>query len=134
MIPNTEMERNSIDINAGANLTEKLKVRATVNYIKSASDNLPGGGYDNNNPMQQFTWFQRNVDINALRDYNNLPLAPEGTSAAGTPATWNTNFNNNVFWVLDNNTQGFENDRIIGNVRLNYDFTDWLSLSVRTGT
>lgn len=134
MIPNTEMERNSIDINAGVNLTEKLKVRATVNYIKSASDNLPGGGYDNNNPMQQFTWFQRNVDIAALKDFSKLPLAPEGTSAAGTPINWNTNFNNNPYWVLYNNTQGFDKDRIIGNIRLSYDFTDWLSLAVRTGT
>jgi TonB-linked SusC/RagA family outer membrane protein len=134
MIPNTELKRKTVDINAGVSLTEKFKARATLQYIKSNSDNLPGGGYDNNNPMQQFTWFQRNVDIEALRDFKNLPLAPAGTSAEGTPANWNTNFNNNPFWVLHNNTQGFEKDRIIGNVRLSYDFTDWLTLSARTGT
>lgn len=134
MIPNTELNRNTFSLNSSAKLTDKFRASTSVSYIKSQSDNLPGGGYDNNNPMQQFTWFQRNVDIAALKDFNNLPLAPAGTSAAGTPANWNTNFNNNPYWVLYNNTQGFDKDRIIGNVKLSYDFTDWLSLSVRTGT
>jgi TonB-linked SusC/RagA family outer membrane protein len=134
MLPNSELNRQNFSVNTGLNLTDKFRAEAVVSYIKSQSDNLPGGGYSNNNPMQQFTWFQRNVDVAALKDYSNLPLAPEGTSAEGTPANWNTNFNNNPYWVLYNNTQGFEKDRIIGNVRLNYEFTDWLSLAVRTGT
>lgn len=134
MLPNSELKRKNFSVNTGLKLTEKFSASAVMSYIKSQSDNLPGGGYDNNNPMQQFTWFQRNVDVEALRNYKNLPLAPVGTSAEGTPANWNTNFNNNPFWVLDNNTQGFEKDRIMGNIRLNYQFTDWLSLAVRTGT
>ncbi|HNP18102.1 MAG TPA: SusC/RagA family TonB-linked outer membrane protein [Fulvivirga sp.] len=133
MIYNTGLERNTIAVSAGAKLSDKLSAETSVNYIKSESDNLPGGGYDNNNPMQQFTWFQRQVDIGALKDYNNLPLSPDGTSAAGTPLDWNTNFNNNPYWILDNNTQGFDKNRMIGNIRLNYQFTDELSLMARTG-
>ncbi|MCD9019321.1 SusC/RagA family TonB-linked outer membrane protein [Parachryseolinea silvisoli] len=134
IIPNNDFKKNTIAISSGLNVTDKFRAEVSVNYIKSKSDNTTGGGYDNNNPMQQFTWFQRNVDVQKLKDYANLPLAPEGTSAAGTPINWNTNFNNNPYWVLYNNTQGFDKDRIIGNVRLSYEFTDWLSLSVRTGT
>ena len=134
MIPNADFKRTNFSFNGGANLSEDLTVEASVNYIKSESDNIPGSGYDNNNVMQQFTWFQRNVDVAALKDYQNLPLAPDGTSAEGTPANWNTNFNNNPYWVLYNNTNSFTKDRIIGNVRIAYDFTDWLTLAVRTGT
>lgn len=134
MIPNTDSKRTNISLNTGLNLTSKLRAEATANYIKSGSDNTPGNGYDNNNVMQQFTWFQRNVDVEALKDFGNLPLAPEGTSAEGTPANWNTNFNNNPYWVLHNNTNSYDKDRIIGNVRIAYDLTDWLSLAVRTGT
>lgn len=134
MIPNTEMKRNTITVNSGMDVTEKFKVETSLSYIKSNSDNLPGGGYDNNNPMQQFTWFQRNVDIAALKDFENLPLAPAGTSAEGTPATWNTNYNNNPYWVLHNNTNAFSKDRLLGNVRLSYELTDWLSIAARTGT
>lgn len=134
MIPNTELKRNTVTLNSGLDVTEKFKAETSISYIKSNSDNLPGGGYDNNNPMQQFTWFQRNVDIAALKDYENLPLASDATSAGGTPANWNTNFNNNPYWVLHNNTQGFTKDRIMGNVRLSYAFTDYLTLAARTGT
>src|SRR5690606_35060677 len=134
IVPNTDQKRQNFSLNAGLDLTQKLRADASINYIKSGSDNISGGGYDNNNPMQQFTWFQRNVDVAALKDYKNLPLAPEHTSAGGTPANWNTNFNNNPYWVLHNNTQGFDRDRIIGNIRLSYEITDWLTVSGRTGT
>ncbi|HYG01627.1 MAG TPA: SusC/RagA family TonB-linked outer membrane protein [Chryseosolibacter sp.] len=134
MLPYSEFKRQNFSLNSGLNLTEKFRSQISVSYIKSQSDNLSGTGYDNNNPMQQFTWFQRNVDLEALKDFNNLPLAAEGTSAAGTPINWNTNYNNNPYWVLANNTQGFVKDRIMGNVSLNYEFTDWLSLSAKTGT
>lgn len=134
MVPNTGLDRQTISLNAGSQLSDKFSADASVNYVRSGSDNIPGGGYDNNNPMQQFTWFQRQVNIADLKDYQNLPLAADGTSAAGTPANWNTNYNNNPYWILNNNTQGFNKDRLYGNVRLNYDFTDDLSLMVRTGT
>jgi TonB-linked SusC/RagA family outer membrane protein len=133
MVYNTGLERNTIALSAGANFSDKLSASTSVNYIKSESENISGGGYDNNNPMQQFTWFQRQVDIGALKDYNNLPLAASNTSARFTPVSWNTNFNNNPYWVLDNNTQGFDKNRMIGNIRLNYQFTDELSVMVRTG-
>ncbi len=134
MMYNTDLNRKTFAGNAGVKLSDKLKADFSVNYIKSGSDNLSGGGYDNNNPMQQFTWFQRQVDISALKDYNNLPLSDAGTSARNTPVNWNTNFNNNPYWVLDNNTQNFNKDRIIGNIQLTYDFTEWLSITARTGT
>ncbi|MBK6263461.1 SusC/RagA family TonB-linked outer membrane protein [Marivirga sp. S37H4] len=134
MVYNTDLVRNTIAGNAGVQLTDKFRADFSVNYIKSGSDNLSGGGYDNNNPMQQFTWFQRQVDISALKDYKNLPTNSAATSARFTPLNWNTNFNNNPYWVLDNNTQSFEKNRLIGNIKLQYDFTDWLSLTARTGT
>lgn len=134
MIPTTELNRKTVSLNTGVEITEDFRAEASINYVSSGSDNVPEGGYNGENPMQQFTWFQRNVDINALRDYQNLPLSPEGTQAAGTPLNWNTNFNNNPFWILDNNRTSFAKDRFYGNIRLNYEFTDNLSLMVRTGT
>lgn len=134
MIYNTDMKRNTVAISAGAQLSDKLSAEASVNYVKSGSDNIAGGGYDNNNAMQQFTWFQRQVDIAALKDYKNLPVNPENTSARNTPLNWNTNFNNNPYWVLDNNTNSFAKNRVFGNVKINYAITDWLSIMVRSGT
>ncbi|MBV1888389.1 MAG: TonB-dependent receptor, partial [Urechidicola sp.] len=95
--------------------------------------NLPFVGYDNENPVQQFIWSGRNVDFNALRDWQNLPLSPAGTAAAGTPLNWNTVFQNNPFWVLDTNLRDFDKDRIVGNISMNYEINEHFNLSGKVG-
>lgn len=134
IVPNTDYGRTTINGSANANLTEKLYAGLTVSYIKSGSDNLPTVGYNNENPVQQMIWAGRNVDFEALRDYENLPLAAEGTAAAGTPLNWNTRFQNNPYWVLNTNLNQLNKDRVMGNIKLGYKFTDWFTAQVRTGT
>ncbi|NPA68189.1 MAG: SusC/RagA family TonB-linked outer membrane protein, partial [Chlorobi bacterium] len=134
IVPNTDLGRTTINGSSNLNLTEKLFASFSVNYIKTSSDNLPTGGYDNENPVQQMLWSGRNVDFNYLRDYENLPLAADNTAAAGTPLNWNTRFQNNPFWVLDTNLNTLDKDRVIGNIKLGYKFTDWFTAQVRTGT
>ncbi len=134
IVPNTDLKRNTINASSQLKLSDKLKMSFSVNYIKSKSDNRPMGGYDNENPVQQMIWSGRQIDIAALKDYNNLPSAGDNTAAAGTPLNWNTVFQNNPYWVLDNNLQTYDKDRVIGNVRLDYKLTDWLSVKARTGT
>lgn len=133
MVPNTDLKRNTISLSGVGNLSDKLKVTSQIQYIKSESGNRSQGGYTGENPMQQFVWSGRQVDFAKLKDYNNLPLTPEGAPAAGTPLNWNTQYQNNPFWVMDNSINNQDKDRVIGNVRLSYEFTDWLTLFVRTG-
>jgi TonB-linked SusC/RagA family outer membrane protein len=133
MVPNTDFERFNAGGSFGLNLSDKARVGLNVKYIKSLSDNLVTQGYSNENPVQQMIWGGRNVDWNALRDYNNLPLAAEGTPAEGTPANWNTQYQNNPFWVLDNNLNGYDKDRVIGGVNLGIDLYSWLTFNIKTG-
>ena len=133
IVPNTNLKRYNINGNSSFNITDKFKAGFTVNYIKQMSDNLPTAGYTNENPVQQMIWSGRNVDFEALRDYENLPLAPDGTPAAGTPMNWNTQFQNNPFWVLNNNLNGLKKDRVIGGINLSYALTDNLTVTAKTG-
>jgi len=132
MVPNTSMNKYNITGNATYNLTSKFKAGFNINYSKTRSDNLPTVGYTDENPIQQTIWSGRNVDFEALKDYKNLPLAPEGTPAAGTPINWNTQFQNNPYWVMDNNLNGLDKDRVIGTVSLSYKLTDNISLTAKT--
>jgi outer membrane receptor protein involved in Fe transport len=132
MIPNTGISKYNISGNANYDLTSKLKATFNVNYSKNVSNNLPTVGYTDENPVQQTIWSGRNVDFNALRDWRNLPLASANTPAAGTPINWNTQFQNNLFWVLDNNLNSLNKDRVIGATILSYQFTDYLSLTGKT--
>jgi len=132
IIPNTDLKKYNVSGNANYKFTDKFKAGFNFTYTKTQSDNLPTVGYTNENPIQQTIWSGRNVDFQALKDYKNLPLAAEGTAAEGTPINWNTQFQNNPYWVLDNNLNSLNKDRIIGAVNLSYQLTDYLSISGKT--
>ena len=125
MVPNTDQDKNTIALSGRANLTDKFSINTTANYVKTHSDNLPGYGYSSQNVMQQFIWFGRQVDMSKLKDYTN----PDGSKRS-----WNYNYHNNPYFTLNENLNGIDRDRIYGNIRANYQFTDWLSAFVRTGT
>jgi len=132
IIPNSNIQKYNINGNANYNFTEKLNVAFNVNYSKTTSDQLPTVGYTDENPIQQTIWSGRNVDFKALKDWRNLPLADPNTPAAGTPINWNTQFQNNPYWVLDNNKNGLDKDRIIGGLNLSYQLLSSLRISAKT--
>ncbi|PKP13070.1 MAG: SusC/RagA family TonB-linked outer membrane protein [Bacteroidetes bacterium HGW-Bacteroidetes-3] len=134
MVPNTDLRRFSVGGSSTYTMSEKLTTSVDFNYTRSKSDNFVTQGYNNENPVQQFIWSQRQVNFNDFRDWKNLPLAAPGTIAAGTPINWNTNFQNNPFWVLDTNTREYNRERIVGNIALNYAFNDNFSISGKVGT
>jgi TonB-linked SusC/RagA family outer membrane protein len=133
IIPFTDYSKFNVGGSSSLTIGEKLTTTVSINYIKSASDNLPIAGYNNENPIQQFIWSGRNVDFQALKDWRNLPLSADGTAAAGTPLNWNTVFQNNPYWVLETNTNDLDKDRVIGNVGFNYQFNDNFSLNGKLG-
>lgn len=57
-------------------------------------------------------------------------LGEEGKRQYG----WNYNYHDNPYLTVNENTNGQYYDRLIGNILLKYDFTDWLNLQVRTAT
>ncbi|WP_162053597.1 SusC/RagA family TonB-linked outer membrane protein [Pontibacter pamirensis] len=124
IIPNTDLTRYSASLNTNMTLSPKLSAAASFNYIQNKSNNRPSNGYSGDNIMQQFIWFGRQVDIDRLRDYRNED---------GTQFNWNYNYHNNPYWILYENLNGNQRDRLFGNVSLKYEFTDWLNLMVRGG-
>ncbi len=133
MVPNTSIQKINVGGNTSFNITDKLTAGLSVMYVKQTSDNLPTGGYNNENPVQQMIWSQRQVDFTELKDYKNLPLAAEGTAAEGTPLNWNTRFQNNPYWVLENNLNKLNKDRVIGGLNFGYEIIDGLRADLKTG-
>jgi TonB-linked SusC/RagA family outer membrane protein len=133
IMPNTDYNKYTVAAANTFNVTDKFRTSININYTKGVSGNLPTGGYTNENFVQQTIWFGRNVDLSLHKDWENLPLSPEGTAAEGTPLNWNTVYQNNPYWVLDNNLNKMDKDRVLGSIGLTYDFTDFLSLNVSTG-
>jgi TonB-linked SusC/RagA family outer membrane protein len=133
MIPFTELKKFSVGLSGNLQLGDKTTASVSLNYFNQDSDNIPISGYNNENPFQQFIWSARQVNFSDLKDWRNLPLAPVGTAAEGTPLNWNHNFQNNPYWILETNRNTFEKDRLIGNVELVSQLTDNFTLSTKLG-
>ena len=133
MIPFTGLKTHTVGFTGKMDMGKRFHTGVSVNYVNDHSDQLPITGYNNENPAQQFIWSARQVDFQELRDWRNFPLAPVGTAAEGTPLNWNHNFQNNPYWVLETNLNGYKRDRVIGNVFLTVDLNDWMSLTTKVG-
>jgi TonB-linked SusC/RagA family outer membrane protein len=129
IVPNTDLQRNTVSFSGGYNLTNKFTARAFVSYIKSNSDNRPSISYGTENIMYLFTsWFPRSVKLSDMKRLWQPGL--EGIKQF----SWNYNYHDNPYLTMYENTNGQTLDRIIGNITLKYDLTSWLSLQLRAAT
>ncbi len=128
IVPNTDQTRNTVALKAGYNLTDKLKVNVAANYINTLSDNRPVISYGNESIVYTWIWEGRQVRTDKMRDY--WVKGQEGTQ----PFTYNYQFNDNPYYTVYENLNGLNRDRLIGNVMLNYQINDALSVMLRSGT
>jgi TonB-linked SusC/RagA family outer membrane protein len=128
-MPSTDLRKNTVSINSGLNVTDKLSVAGGVTYVSNKSDNIVENGYNAGNPMQSLSqWFGRQVDTKALKDrWEEIdPLTDYNFS-------WNHSYHDNPYFVLNKNTNSRNRDRIMGNFNLSLDITDWLNFRAMVG-
>lgn len=121
MVPNTDLKRNTFALSAGGHPSKNLNVEGNANYVNSRSDNMSNYGYDAQNVMQQFIWCGRQ---------NNTPDLAQYTNPDGTKRNWNYNYHNNPYFTLHENTNKMNRDRLYGNTKATYKFTDYLSAKI----
>lgn len=127
IVPNTDLKRNTIAVNGGIKVTDKLTVNTAVNYQRSKSGNRPTISYGTESLMYLWIWYGRQINTASLRDYWMRGL--EGLQQFN----YNYNYHDNPYFNVYENTNGQNKDRLFGNVQATYQFTDNLSLMVRTG-
>ncbi len=126
-IPNVDLKRNTFSLNTAYDFTDRFHGKASVTYTRSESTNRPSMGYGPENPMYLFAWCARNMNIDAEREY--WQRGYEGLKQYHTNSGWN----DNPFFTMYENTNGFTKDRMFGNIMLSYDLLPNLTLSARTG-
>lgn len=131
-IPNNQFSKTSALLNGSVKVNDRLTTDASVQYVHNLAMNRPGVGYANSIMEGLFVWFGRQVDMNALRNYQ------KGASVNGGPPNrefnWNYNFHNNPFWMQYENPLQDVRDRVVGTVGATYRIADWLSAVARTGS
>ena len=128
ILPNTDYRRNNFSLNATHKLNDWIKASASVNYVNSGSSNRPSNSYGTENIMYLWAWFGRQIDMNSLKDYWQPGL--EGVQQYN----YNSNWHDNPYFTMHENTNAFNKNRLFGNVKLDFQFTKELSLMLRAGS
>ena len=130
IMENTDLKKNTVNLNTGFAVTNKLHVGGAATYISNRSDNLVEGGYSGGNPMQSLSmFFGRQVNMNNLRS-----MWKEIDPITDYNMNWNHSYHDNPFFTLYKNTNSRDRDRIFGNINLQYELTDWLNFKALVGT
>jgi TonB-linked SusC/RagA family outer membrane protein len=132
IVPNSSINRLSGMLSGNATFWSKLNVNSSIQYTQNRGKNRPENGYTEGNPLMSFTWFGRQVDIDAMKDKFYDKDSPYG-HPDGHLFSWNDNYHRNPWWQVYENPTPDSRDRVIAQVSADYQFAPWLSGLVRTG-
>lgn len=130
--PNTWLRRNNLGLSASFDLTKKLVFSSNINLAYNKGQR-PSQGYDGGS-RYLVQWFQRNVDMNKLKDYKYA----DGTfknwnlsrpTAAGVMNSYKALYWNNPYFEAYENLNNDNRSRMFGDVGLAYSITQGLKLS-----
>ncbi len=129
-LPNTDYLKNTIGFNSDLKLHKRLTLRSNITYVINQSDNIPAQGYNGgaaNSPQSGVTFMPRQVDVKPLEENWNTIME------SGLPYNFGAGETPNPY-LQAHNTNARERNRFYGNVSLDLEVTDWLTLKGRAGT
>ncbi len=127
IIPNTDLKRNTIALKGGISPIRRIRVNASVNYIRTDSDQRAVISYGNESVVYTMLWEGRQVQTPLHEDYWYKGL--EGLQ----PFTYNFRFNDNPYYTMYENLNPLDKDRLIGNINVNVELFPSVTLFLRTG-
>ncbi|MXN91576.1 SusC/RagA family TonB-linked outer membrane protein [Flavobacterium sp. Sd200] len=125
IMPNSRLNKNSVNGNFSRSLSSKVKVTAFTNFTDQTTQGRNSVGYGDNILGGFRQWWQTNVDIKELRqEYfrNNQNVTWNMVSPLDgdfSPAYWN-----NPYWDRYKNYQSDDHTRILTGGNISYDVTD----------
>jgi len=123
IIPNSRNNRNTLNLRVTSKLSDKLTFDSKVNYSNSKFNNRPITGADFGNVTLTLATFPRYADLNFFKE------SYEATGFRGRFAGTRVN----PYYVVNELKSTDVRNRMTGFFSLRYEFTDWLSLSARSG-
>ncbi|MDI3322497.1 SusC/RagA family TonB-linked outer membrane protein [Pinibacter soli] len=131
--PNTWLRRNNLGLNGSINVLSNLSISANINYANNSAQR-PSQGYQALGSRNMYQWFERNLDMNRLKQYK---------YSDGTFYQWNVNdpnddgiyedmipidWNNPYFDAYENPAHD-SRDRLFGNIGATYTIIPGLQVS-----
>jgi len=131
IVPNTGYDKKGISLRLEAELSDKLTIDFSGNYVNSSSDNVPvqGIGDDSREALAYaLMWAPNNISINDYKD-NYWVFNDAGERKQRSNPAWITN----PIIITEENLNTFDRKRFLGNLKTSYNFNDDLYAFVRVG-
>jgi len=129
MGPNTKLHSYSLALNAGYNITDRLRVEANVNLNKQYSPNIPDVSYGPNSYMYMFKVYgSADYDINDLKD---IYKKPQGVQDL-IPYAQEYGRENSAWFIAKKWLRSHDKLDINGYAKVSYKFSNALNLSLRS--
>lgn len=122
MIPNSDLYRNNLSTDVDYSITDKLTFRSNVNIGRTHSNDRPSTGDRRANPLEA-VYASSYVNYDEMKD-----IWVDGQEEI---QQIRTDAGDNPYFIAYGIENAFVRDRIYGNLSLNYQFTDNLSLQAR---
>ncbi len=131
ILPNSNLDSHNFNLRSIVDLSDKLSIDAKATYFSQEVTNRAALGGEG--VMAYVYGLPRNVAIQDLETFQAPnPVTPEEfkvISYAGPKAS-----TGNPYWMLNHDINDEKRNRFFGFVKINYEFTDWLSAFVRVGS
>ena len=122
-IPNSDLKRHTLSAAGTYDIGEKFKLSSNLNFVRSFSKNRPSTANRGANPLEAvYLW--PHVDVRELRNYwvpGNEQIRQLSPSTSG----------DNPYFLAYGINNGFNRDRIYGNMKLDYNITPELTAFAR---
>lgn len=125
IFPTSKLDRQTINLRAGLNITDRLYTEGKINYIRQHGRNRAGNGIDINTISMALNRIPAFVSLDLLKQYK---------TEDGQANNWTDGRPFNPYWILNEMPGQDSRDRVIGYILARYKFTDWLTLQARSGT
>ncbi len=131
VMPGTSLKRNNLGLNTSLEITPKLTAGVNANFTNNSATR-PSQGYQGT-ATGQVQWFQRNIDMNRLKNFRyadgtimnwNVNPTTAGIITNNRPSDWN-----NPYFDAYANSNDDSRDRLFGDVNLSYQVLKGLKLS-----
>ncbi len=118
IVPNTDFDRTTVKLSGTINITDKFSIEPSFSYILS-DGRLPNGG--DKSIMSSLSYWSPTIDVN---DYL-LPNGNEKNYTAGVA--------DNPRYFAEVSYLDSRVNRILSNLKLNYNITDWATVNYQFG-
>ena len=120
LVPNNKLSKNTVSLNAGTYLSDKLKVNTYLSYTNNTSDRTQAGN-QGSNPLWRGIYTPRSYNLSGL-PYQDAAGVQQWFAGEDQP-----------YWAIEHVKYHQEVNRFFGNVNLNYAIASWIQADLKVG-